>query len=245
MTLTSDERSRFLASLREDAEFREEVRRQVLTAELLHLPERFAAFVEEMHAFVEEMHAFVEEMHAFVEEMHAFVDEMHAFVEEMHAFVEEMHASVAATNWRLDRLEIDSGKTRGMILEIRIFNNPGYYLSKHARRVKVVDLDDLLDHVGIHDMSDEQYDILARTDLFARGVSKHNQEPVLLVVEATWRVHSRDVDRQVARCEILRNHNIPAVAVIFSVEPPSQELERYAATNGVFVEAHERKDDAA
>ncbi len=59
-TLSSEEQDRFIASLAEDAAFREKVRRSLLTEELLSLPDRFAAFVEEMRTFVEEMHTFVD-----------------------------------------------------------------------------------------------------------------------------------------------------------------------------------------
>lgn len=53
MVLSAEDRERFLSSLRTDEAFREEVRREVLTEELLAMPQRFAAFVEEMHAFVQ------------------------------------------------------------------------------------------------------------------------------------------------------------------------------------------------
>jgi len=53
VTLTYEERERFLSSLRSDAAFRDDVRRELLTTELLSFHERFAAFVDDVHAFVE------------------------------------------------------------------------------------------------------------------------------------------------------------------------------------------------
>jgi len=44
MTLETAVRTEFLRLLEQDADFRTEVRRQLLTAELIELPERFAAF---------------------------------------------------------------------------------------------------------------------------------------------------------------------------------------------------------
>ncbi|MGH9129463.1 MAG: hypothetical protein ACRDY2_11005 [Acidimicrobiales bacterium] len=217
MTLTSDERARFLASLRQDAGFRAEVRREVLTPELLSLPERFAAFVEEMHAFVEEMRAFV-----------------------------------ATTNRRLDavdrdlaRLRDDSGKLKGEVLETKIRFNPGYYLRRHAKKVKLLQLDELLEYVGKEDMSDDDYDTLNGADVLARGISRPGGEPVVLVAETTWRVHRGDVERSVVRRDVLRRHDITGIVAIVSVEPPNEDIERYAALNGVFIEPDPRQSDAA
>ena len=195
MALSSDERDRFLTTLRSDAAFREEVRREVLSAELLELPQRFAAFVEEMHTFREEVHA---------------------FVMEMRAFRESTERRLGALESVTGRLTDDSAKLRGMILEQTIRGNPGYYLRRHARRVKLADLDDLLDDLGIADMGDDDYKVLARTDVLATGRSSEGGKAVVFVVEATWRAHTGDVDRQAARRRILSERGVDAVAIIAS-----------------------------
>ncbi len=220
MALSSDERDRFLTTLRSDAAFREEVRREVLSAELLELPQRFAAFVEEMHTFREEVHA---------------------FVMEMRAFRESTERRLGALESVTGRLTDDSAKLRGMILEQTIRGNPGYYLRRHARRVKLADLDDLLDDLGIADlgiadMGDDDYKVLARTDVLATGRSSEGGKAVVFVVEATWRAHTGDVDRQAARRRILSERGVDAVAIIASTEEPSEHVWSYATSNGVLLE---------
>ena len=215
MALSSDERDRFLTTLRSDAAFREEVRREVLSAELLELPQRFAAFVEEMHTFREEVHA---------------------FVMEMRAFRESTERRLGALESVTGRLTDDSAKLRGMILEQTIRGNPGYYLRRHARRVKLADLDDLLDDLGIADMGVDDYKVLARTDVLATGRSSEGGKAVVFVVEATWRAHTGDVDRQAARRRILSERGVDAVAIIASTEEPSEHVRSYATSNGVLLE---------
>lgn len=215
MALSSDERDRFLTTLRSDAAFREEVRREVLSAELLELPQRFAAFVEEMHTFREEVHA---------------------FVMEMRAFRESTERRLGALESVTGRLTDDSAKLRGMILEQTIRGNPGYYLRRHARRVKLADLDDLLDDLGIADMGDDDFKVLARTDVLATGRSSEGGKAVVFVVEATWRAHTGDVDRQAARRRILSERGVDAVAIIASTEEPSEHVWSYATSNGVLLE---------
>ena len=73
-------------------EWREAVRARLLSRELLELPSRFSAFVEEMRTFVSETRAWRAEMETFVAEMKAFVAEMKAWRAEMETFVAEMKA---------------------------------------------------------------------------------------------------------------------------------------------------------
>ncbi|MHB8294860.1 MAG: hypothetical protein ACYDH5_09615 [Acidimicrobiales bacterium] len=203
MALSTEDRDCFLASLRTDAAFREEVRREVLSEELLGLPQRFAAFVDEMRSFVDEMRSFAEETRSFVE----------------------------SGKWRFDALEDDVvrltedfGTLRAMVFEQKIRSNPGYCLRRHARRVKVVDPDDFLDDLGFADSSDDEYELLARGDVLARGASKMTGAPVIFMVEATWRVHTGDVDQQVCRRQVLQNRGAATVAIIASIEPPGKPI---------------------
>lgn len=213
--MTSDEQERFLAALRTDAAFREAVRRELLTEELLGLPERFNAFVDEMHAFVEEMHAFVAEVRAFVS-----------------ATNQRFEALESSTS----RLERDSARFRGMILERKVASNPGYYLSNHGRRIRTVPLDDLLDALGIDDLSDYDYTLLSRTDVIAQGSAKEGGASVVFLVEVSWRPHTGDVERQVARRQVLLDRGVNALAVIASEEEASDLVQRLAADQGVVME---------
>jgi hypothetical protein len=209
VSLTADEKQRFLSSLRSDEAFREEVRRELLTSELLALPQRFAAFV----------------------------DEVHAFVDEVHAFVEATDRRLAALEQRVGRLEDGFGELRGEALELQVRQNPGYYLHKFARRVKVLSLEDVLDDPAVPALSDAEQDILARTGVLARGIRRESGVPVLLLVEATWRPHTGDVERQVTRRDVLAGKGVETLAVIVSRKAPTPAVARFAEANEVLVEA--------
>ena len=87
----------FLRLLREDPEFRDEVRRELLSKELIELPEKFTAFVERTEAFMEQTHAFMERTEAFMEQTHAFMERTEAFMEQMRLFVERTEAFMERT----------------------------------------------------------------------------------------------------------------------------------------------------
>ena len=72
IAMSPAERARFLRALQEDPEFRAEVRSQLLSRELLELPERFAQFAEYVNGFITYVNAFIDEQKAFNARQEAF-----------------------------------------------------------------------------------------------------------------------------------------------------------------------------
>ena len=54
MTLNAADKTRFLQALDDDPEFLQQVRQRLLSADLLELPERFAAFANHVNGFIAE-----------------------------------------------------------------------------------------------------------------------------------------------------------------------------------------------
>ena len=70
--MNQQERARFLQTIEEDAQFRNDVRNLLLTQELLDLPERFAQFSSFVTGFMERQEAFNQRQEAFNERQQAF-----------------------------------------------------------------------------------------------------------------------------------------------------------------------------
>ena len=127
-TISPAERARFLQALREDPDFRNAVRSQVLSEELLGLPERFAqfaayvnAFIEEQKATNEEVRAFIDEQKATNEEVRAFIDEQKATNEEVRAFIDEQKATNEEVRAFIDEQKATNEEQRGVNEEVRAF----------------------------------------------------------------------------------------------------------------------------
>ncbi len=228
MALSSEDKERLLSYLRTDQGFREEVRREVLTAELLSLPERFAALVDEVHTLT-----------GSVDALAARVDALTARVD---AFVEATDRRLGSLERQVTRLADDYGDLRGLILEQQVRHNPGYYLHKYARRVHVMSIDQLLDEPETPALSEEEQDVLARTDVLARGVSRGSGRAVFLVVDATWRPHSGDVEREVSRRDVLASKGVETLAIIVSKRAATESVRRLAEASGVVLESAEPQE---
>ena len=95
MTLSQQEKQRFLQALDSDLQFLAEVRSRLLSSELVQLPERFAQFANRVNAFIErqeEFNARQEETNARQEEFNARQEGFNARQEGFNARQEEFNA---------------------------------------------------------------------------------------------------------------------------------------------------------
>ncbi len=106
----------FLRALSENPEWKEAVRSQILGEELMKLPARFEAFVDEIRMFVKQTSLFIEQMQTFVEEQKQFNSEQKQFNSEQKQFNSEQRRINA-------RVQDDLGALKGAALEARLHNN--------------------------------------------------------------------------------------------------------------------------
>ncbi len=93
---TSDD---LLRVLRENPEWKAEVRREILTEELLSLPARFDRFVVKTEQFIEKTDRFIEKTDQFIDEQRQFNDRVEGFM--------------VRTDLRFGRIEDDISNMRG------------------------------------------------------------------------------------------------------------------------------------
>lgn len=93
---TSDD---LLRVLRENPEWKAEVRREILTEELLSLPARFDRFVTKTEQFMEKTDRFIEKTDQFIDEQRQFNDRVEGFM--------------VRTDLRFGRIEDDISNMRG------------------------------------------------------------------------------------------------------------------------------------
>ena len=120
----------FLQALDDNPTWRDAVRARILGEELLQLPVRFNAFVEEQRAFNEEMRGFVKEQRIINEEMRAFREEQRVW-----------NRNAAA---RLDRMEGDMGSIKGFYANYKAVQAaPWIAADMGLEHVRTLSMDDL------------------------------------------------------------------------------------------------------
>ena len=95
-----------LRALRENPEWKEAVRREILTEELLNLPARFEQFVATTEQFIAKTGQFMADTGQFMADTGEFIAEQRQFNERVEGFMER-------TNARFGRIESDISNMRG------------------------------------------------------------------------------------------------------------------------------------
>jgi len=195
MPFTVEEFRDLVRILEEKPEWRAELRRLVLTEELLSLPEQVAALRAETERRFQEMAATVDKLAREVTRLGM--------------------GDLLKTQ---KRLIIDVADLKGDSLERRYRERaPAYFggLIRRARALTTEDLDEMLEPaVDLGRLSEDEAKEVLHSDVVVRGRRREDDSEVYLVVEISSGVGPGDVERAARRAEILSRSGVAALAVV-------------------------------
>lgn len=190
--------------LEEQPEWRRELRRFVLTDELLSLPEQVASLRATTEQRFQEL----------AEKISKLTDQVSELTESQKRI--EGQFSELADSVRI--LANDVGALKGEALENRYRTKGLSYFSRLVRRPHVLSGEELStlveDAVDKGVLSDDQAGDIYAADVIARGRRKEDGIEVYLVVEVSWGVGPADVDRAARRASLLASIGVTAIPVV-------------------------------
>jgi chromosome segregation ATPase len=211
-------------------EWRAELRRHVLSDELLELPglvrqqaehlasiaERMDQLTQRIDALTQRMDELAQRMDAITQRMDELTHRMDALAQRMDELTQRMDALVNQVSALVGRV----GNLEGEVFELRYDRRAPSYFSKVARRLHVVEpaaladmLDDAVEQQGLRLTEDERDDLL-RTDLVLTGRRREDSADVYVVAEVSLGVGLHDVERVVERAAILERLGRPVLKVV-------------------------------
>ena len=234
----------FLRLLREDDEFRSEVRRAVLTDELLNLPNMFAQMTVRMDGMAEQIARNTEQIARNTEQIarnSELIAENGKQIAENGKQIVNLALQMADMNARLQRTENDVSVLKGDMMEVKMVNRivpfisgklelrSGFVVRGGQPNEVSTRFDDLLYDAYKSGAIDEwDRDRINATDLIISAVSRVSGARVYVAVEASYVVDDRDVSRA------QRSANILAKAF--------PDAETHAAVYGRHVNPNAKKD---
>ena len=211
----------FLRALSENPEWRAAVRAQILGEELLQLPARFDAFVDEQRQFNAEMKVFVEEQKQINAQLTSFVDEMKVFNRGQRELNERL-----ARN--MDRITHDIGQLRGWFARLNAADfapviawEMGMHMVRTLTRNELVDMA----HQAMRDgTSNDSLRSFYNADVIIEATQ--GDAACYIAVEASYTADHRDADRALRNADFLTQFTgIPAHPAIVSVRACLQSLQ--------------------
>ena len=249
----------FLQALDEHPEWREELRRSVLTEELLSLPatvqtlakrtdqlaERTDQLAERMGQLTERMGQLAERVDQLAERMDQLTERVDQLAERMDQLTERVDQLTVRMDQLAEaqtRMSSDVAWLKGTGLEGRYRDHAGAYFAPILRRVHALTNDELValvedaEDAGL--LSDQEARSLLYADLVIRGRCKETKAEVYLAVEVSWGVGLSDVRRAADRADLLRKAGKTALPVVAGtwIAPdslePAKALNVWQITNG-------------
>ena len=199
MTLSADDKTRFLEALRNDPELLQQVRQRVLTTDLLELPERSAAFTSMVTSFIEAQR-----------EINARADAHLARVDE----------HLGRVDTRLQQITDDLGDLKGHVAS-RVLRENADDIAEHlgfeiVETLNGNDLRRMLRQNNPTDIAPGDRASFYLADLVAKVTDQAGDE-LFMATEASYTADRRDTDRVTRNAQFLtRFTGAKAVSVIAS-----------------------------
>ena len=196
-----------LSLLRENQEFREAVRKAILTEELLALPAVFSAFASEIRGEIKEVRGEIKRVDS----------EIRGELKEMRGDITEMRGDIKRIENKQDGHTNDIGELKGIGLETKLYNRgPSYVatlLSVHdVQRIRVAEKDDnsrefnedIREALRSGTITFDEYDRVLRTDMIVGALRVGALNPVYTAIEASYSVTRDDIRKVNETAGILR-----------------------------------------
>jgi hypothetical protein len=193
--------------LEQHPEWRAELRRLVLTEELLTLPQLIRELVDAQQHTEQRLERLEVTVQALAEAQRQTEQTM-AQLADSHLHVER----------RVGHIEAEVGDLKGMTLEIRYRDRAFAYFARVVRRAHALSGDELLalleTAVDQGMLSEEGADDVLLADVVVRGRRRDDRSEAYLVVEVSWGVGTGDVERAVRRASLLAQTGVQTLPVV-------------------------------
>ncbi len=230
MAFTVNDLNDLLRILREQPEWLAEVRRVVLTDELLTLPDLVRELVEAQRRTDERLAEFQQRIEQQMAEfqqrierqMAEFQQRIEQQIAEFQQRTDQRFLELAEAQRRTDerlaefqqRTEEQIGELKGTLLEMDYRAKVGAIFGSRLKKPKVVDAGDMWDVLRDR-LDEEEIRQVVALDLIVRGrlLPLQGESELWLAVEVSYVVDQNDVMRAAARAALLRKAGLPAIPV--------------------------------
>ncbi|HOE21291.1 MAG TPA: hypothetical protein PKJ69_10080 [Spirochaetota bacterium] len=211
-----------ISILRDHPDWLDELRKLILTEELINLPKKFDEFVKQYQNFIEN------EFKPLKQTVQKQGEDIAVLKEDVAVLKED----VAVLKQDVGVLKSDVGDLKGDSFERKVRERAPSYFGKIIRKCKLIShielaniLDDALD-AGI--IGDDERDDALLCDVVVTGALRNNKErKVLIVAEVSVVVDKQDVERAASRTKVIEKcMGLPGIPVVIGKEHTEGSLKR-------------------
>ncbi len=203
-----------LRALKSHPDWLEELRKIILTTELLELPKKF-------------------------DELLKRVEKIESDVEILKQDVAVLKQDVEILKKDMAYLKGEFGRFKGKDFERTIKDKHYAYFGKLLRKTKLVQFEEILQIIDDAEekglIKEEQRDSLLNLDIIVKGQIKSTQKPVVLAVEISYSLYEDDIERAIERAQILAQILHEEVIPTVVTAEVREDVEKLADNKGIFL----------
>ena len=214
----------FLEALRNNPQWRDAVRTQILGEDLLQLPVKFDSFVEEQKTQNQKFDAFVEEQKAQNQKLGTLAQEHGTRLENVENVVQELNTRTSNLEERVGRIENDTGTLKGDFARTRTVQDAqGIASDMGLEFVRVLNATDLSEMAG-NALSRDVGRSFRNADLVIEATDGTGTR--YIAMEVSFTADLRDCDRAIRNAGLItRFTGKPAQAAVASVRNDREAAE--------------------
>jgi cell division protein FtsB len=224
-----------IRALREHPEWLEELRKIILTTELIELPKKF----EEMLVRMEKLEKKVDKIEKDVEILKQDVSVLKQDVEILKQDVAVLKQDVAILKQDVSYLKGEFGRFKGKEFERTIRERYYAYFGRILRKSKLIPFEEIIPLLETAEeekiITEDQKVSALQLDLLIKGEIKKVKKEVYLAIEVSYSLQEDDIERAIERAGILayvlKSEVIPTIVAVEIKE----EIQKSAENKGAFV----------
>ena len=214
MSFTVEDFRDLLSILEQHPEWRAELRRWMLSEELLALPQVVRELAEAQSRTEERIGQLVQVQDGLTRQVSDLAGQVSDLARQVTQLVEQVERLVEIQT----RMSTDLERLKGSDLERRYRERAPAYFGRLVRKAHALSYEELAslleDAVAQGKLSDADEDEMLEVDVVVRGRQRDTQQEVYLVVEVSWGVGIQDVRRAVERAALLARIGASTVPVV-------------------------------
>lgn len=218
MSFTVDDFQDLEQLLEDQPEWRARLRRQILSDELLTLPEQVSSLRAETAQRFQQLAEAQRHTDEQVSTLAAQVAALTEAQQRAEGQIGSLTEQISILTRTVGDLINDVAKLKGFGLENRYQMRGHAYFGRLLRRAHVLSSDEIIalveDAVDSGALTEAQVDEILLADVIVRGKRREDNAEIYLVVEVSWGVGIHDVERAASRARLLSQIGTPAIPVV-------------------------------
>jgi uncharacterized protein YoxC len=229
-------------ALKKHPEWLEELRKLILTTELLELPKKVDELLRRVSKLEEDVGVLKQDVAVLKQDVAVLKQDVEILKRDVALLkrdVELLKQDVAGLKRDMQYVKGELGRLKGREFERTVREKYYAYFGRLLRRSKLVTFETVLPLIDDFEekglITEEERESLLNLDLIVRGQIKSTRKEVVIAVEISYSLHETDILRALERANVLARVLSEEVIPVVVAAEAKEDIQQFADSHGVLL----------